>query len=399
MTSNERGGQMMRDNTWQIVAGREVSTRIRDKGFLGGTAFMLLLVVVVFVVVQFVSGRASTYDVAVVDDTAATATKGADAIVGADSEDSVSVKEVDTVDDAEAAVKDEDVDAALLPTDSGYELVAEDEADDKLANALTTSVSRTVVQANAQKQNVDLDQLQAGSVLDERSLDPDAGTSDVRSGIGFAFVLIFYVTALSFGMMISQSVVQEKESRVVEILAAAVPIRALLWGKIAGNTLLGLAQVLLVVAAGLIGLAATGRTELLSGVGPAAAWYVVFFVLGFVTLASLWSVAGSIASRQQDLQNTTLPGQAILFAPYLIAVFAGGQVKVILSMLPVVSSMMIPSRMVEEDVPLWQIGVAIAATIAAAIVFVRIGTRLYERTLLRTGRSIGYREAFKLKAE
>ena len=399
MTSNERGGQMMRDNTWQIVAGREVSTRIRDKGFLGGTAFMLLLVVVVFVVVQFVSGRASTYDVAVVDDTAATATKGADAIVGADSDDSVSVKEFDTVEDAEAAVKDEDVDAALLPTDSGYELVAEDEADDKLANALTTSVSRTVVQANAQKQNVDLDQLQAGSVLDERSLDPDAGTSDVRSGIGFAFVLIFYVTALSFGMMISQSVVQEKESRVVEILAAAVPIRALLWGKIAGNTLLGLAQVLLVVAAGLIGLAATGRTELLSGVGPAAAWYVVFFVLGFVTLASLWSVAGSIASRQQDLQNTTLPGQAILFAPYLIAVFAGGQVKVILSMLPVVSSMMIPSRMVEEDVPLWQIGVAIAATIAAAIVFVRIGTRLYERTLLRTGRSIGYREAFKLKAE
>jgi len=390
---------MSTESTWKVVAGREVSTRIRDKGFLGGTAFMLVLVAVVFVVVQIVSGRASTYDVAVIDDTAATATKSADSIVGAGSDDSVSVERVDTADDAEQAVSDGDVDVALLPADAGYELVAEDEADDKLASALATGVSRTVIEANAQQQGVDLDELQAGTSLDKRSLDPDASTSDVRSGIGFAFVLIFYVTALSFGMMISQSVVQEKESRVVEILAAAVPIRALLWGKIAGNTLLGLAQVVLVVAAGLIGLAVTGRTELLSGVGPAAAWYVVFFVLGFVTLASLWSVAGSIASRQQDLQNTTLPGQAILFAPYLIAVFAGGQVKTVLSMLPVVSSMLIPSRMVEDHVPLWQIGVAIVVTVAAAIVFVRIGTRLYERTLLRTGRSIGYREAFKLEAD
>ncbi|MDN5853266.1 MAG: ABC transporter permease, partial [Actinomycetia bacterium] len=241
--------------------------------------------------------------------------------------------------------------------------------------------------------------LRSGTTLHERSLDPDADTSGARKGIAFGFVIIFFVTALSFGMMIAQSVVQEKESRVVEILAAAVPIRALLWGKIAGNTLLGLAQVVVVVAAGLIGLAVTGRTELLAGVGAAAAWYVLFFVLGFVTLASLWVVAGSIASRQQDLQNTTLPGQAILFAPYMIAVFAGGQVKEIVSMLPVVSSMLMPGRMVAEDVPLWQVGVAIALTIGAAIVFVRIGTRLYERTLLRTGNQIGYREAFKLEAD
>lgn len=389
----------MRDKTWQIVAGREVSTRIRDKGFLGGTAFMLALMVVIFVIVQVVGGRASTYDVAVIDQAGTNATKAADKIVGADSEDSVTVKEVSTADDAEAAVSDGDVDAALLPAGDGYELVAEDEADEDLANALTAGVSQTVVEANAQEQNVDLDALRAGTTLDERALDPDADTSGARSGVAFAFALIFYVTALSFGMMISQSVVQEKESRVVEILAAAVPIRALLWGKIAGNTILGLAQVVLVVAVGLAGLLATGRTELLSGVGPAAAWYVLFFVLGFVTLASLWSVAGSIASRQQDLQNTTLPGQVILFGPYLAAVLAGDQIKEIMSFVPIVSSMLMPGRMVEEDVPLWQVGVAIALTVVAAIVFVRIGTRLYERTLLRTGSSIGYREAFKLEAD
>ncbi|UYM05449.1 ABC transporter permease [Solicola gregarius] len=391
---------MRNDAAWRIVAGREVSTRLRDKGFLGGTAFMLLVIVAIFVIMQFVGGKATTYDVAVIDDQGTTTAKAASAIVEADdSDDSVSAKPYDTADDAERAVRDGDVDVALLPADDGYELVAEDTADDTLHTALATAVSKAGVEANAQQQGVDLKALQAGTSLHERSLDPDADTSDARSGIAFAFALIFYITALSFGMMISQSVVQEKESRVVEILAAAVPIRALLWGKVVGNTLLGLAQVVLVVAVGLAGLAATGRTDLLSGVGPAAAWYVLFFVLGFVTLASLWSVAGSIASRQQDLQSTTLPGQVILFAPYLVAVFAGEQVKTVVSMLPVVSSMLMPGRMVEGDVPMWQVAVAVVVTIASAFAFVRIGTRLYERTLLKTGTTIGYREAFKLQAD
>ncbi len=391
---------MIRGTTWKVVADREISTRIRDKGFLGATGFMLLLVVAVFVVMQIVGGSATTYDVGVIDDSGEQVTTSASSILEADgSDDSAKSTSFDTADDAEQAVRDGDVDVALLPVDDGYEVVAEDEAGDTLQAALSSAVAQTAVAQNAKQQGVDLDALQSGTTLQERSLDPDADTSDAREGIGFGFVIIFFVTALSFGMMIAQSVVQEKESRVVEILAAAVPIRALLWGKIAGNTLLGLAQVVLVVATGLIGLAVTGRTELLSGVGAAAAWYVVFFVLGFATLASLWAVAGSIASRQQDLQNTTLPGQAILFAPYMVAVFAGGQVKEIVSMLPVVSSMLMPARMVSEDVPVWQVGVAIALTIGAAIVFVRIGTRLYERTLLRTGNQIGYREAMKLEAD
>ncbi|UPK73448.1 ABC transporter permease [Nocardioidaceae bacterium SCSIO 66511] len=390
---------MNTNTTWRIVAGREISTRLRDKGFLGGTAFMLVVIAAIFVIMQIVGGKSTTYDVGVIDDQGATTVKAADAIVGADSDDAAKAKQFDTVDDAEKAVRDGDIDVALLPNDDGFELVAEDSADDTLQSALTNVVSQVGVEANAQQQGVDLDALRAGTTLSERSLDPDADTSGARSGIAFAFALIFYVTALSFGMMISQSVVQEKESRVVEILAAAVPIRALLWGKIAGNTLLGLAQVVLVVAVGLAGLAATGRTDLLSGVGPAAAWYVLFFVLGFVTLASLWSVAGSIASRQQDLQSTTLPGQVILFAPYLVAIFAGEQVKTVVSMFPVVSSMLMPGRMVEGDVPFWQIGLAVVVTIASAVVFVRVGTRLYERTLLKTGGSIGYREAFKIRAD
>ena len=206
------------------------------------------------------------------------------------------------------------------------------------------------------------------------------------------------MTALGFGMSIAQSVTQEKESRVVEILAAAVPIRSLLWGKIIGNTVLALGQVVLLVAVGLVGLAVTGRRELLTGISWAALWYVLFFVLGFLALAALWSVAGSLASRQEDLQATTMPGQLILIVPYFISVLASEQIQTIVSMLPIVSTMVMPGRMAQGDVPWWQIAVAIAATLVAAAVFVRVGSRLYERTLLRTGGRIKYRDAFKLGA-
>jgi ABC-2 type transport system permease protein len=211
--------------------------------------------------------------------------------------------------------------------------------------------------------------------------------------VAFVFVLLFYVTALGFGMTIAQSVTQEKESRIVEILAAAVPVRSLLWGKIVGNSLLAIGQVVLLVGTGAAALLLTGNAHVLTVVGGAMVWYLVFFVLGFGALACLWSVAGALASRQQDLQATTTPGQVLLFAPYILAVVAGEGVKTVVSMLPIVSAMMMPSRMAEGPVPAWQIAVAIAATIVAAVLLVRVGVRAFEHTVLRTGRRIGYREA------
>ena len=237
--------------------------------------------------------------------------------------------------------------------------------------------------------------MQKNTQVGERLLDPDADSSGERKVVSFIFVLLFYITAITFGMVIAQSVTQEKESRVVEILAAAIPIRSLLWGKIIGNTILALGQVVILVVAGVATLLATGEDTLLGLIGPALVWYIVFFVIGFVALSSLWAVAGSLASRQQDLQSTTMPGHVLLFAPYLLAVTAGAGVKTVCSMLPVVSAMMMPARMAESSVPAWQVAVAIVSNLVATVLLVRLGTRIYERTLLRTDRKIGYSEALR----
>ena len=385
---------------WRIVAEREVRVKLRDKAFLGSTAFTLLVIVAFFVITSLVGGGPEEYDVAVVDETSTAAVlESGQAALRASGEDGATVTAVPAEDTAaaDAAVRDGDADAALLVSDGGgFELVGDEEIDGALRAALTSAVSEITVSQNAEGQGVDLEELYAGSEVSTRLLDPNADESGERSGVAFAFAIVFLFTALGFGMTISQSVVQEKESRVVEILAAAVPIRALLWGKVAGNTVLAVGQVVLIAAVGVAGLAATGRAELLRGVGPAVLWYIVFFVLGFVALASLWSVAGSLASRQEDLGSTTMPGQVLLFVPYFVATLAGEEVRTVFSMLPIVSTMIMPGRMAEGSVPAWQIAVAITATVAAAVVFVRVGERLYQRTLLRTGGKVGYREALAL---
>jgi ABC-2 type transport system permease protein len=220
----------------------------------------------------------------------------------------------------------------------------------------------------------------------------------VAEFVNIGLALAFYMTALGFGMMIAQSVVQEKESRVVEILAAAIPIRALLWGKVIGNTVLALSQIVVISAASLIGLLVTGQADILKVIAPVAGWFVVFFILGFVALAGLWAVAGSLATRQEDLGSTTLPGQMILMIPFFFSVFAGASAKTVASFIPIASSMAMPGRMLTEHVPVWQPLLALLILLVATVGIVRLGARLYERTLLQTGRRLGYREAIALKA-
>lgn len=382
---------------WKVVAEREIMTRVRQKSFIYSVLAMAAGIVVTVVLTSWLGGRSTDYTVGVTDETAAEIVASASAIVELDDKDSSAMaRTFASAEVAERAVRDGDVDAALIATDDGYEIVGDDEIDSTLSTALATSASTTALTSNAEREGVDLDELQSGTAISERLLDAEEDDAGARLLVSFVFVLLFYLTAVTFGMTIAQSVVQEKESRVVEILAAAVPIRALLWGKIVGNTILALLQIVVIAVVGVVSLAAVGETSLLSAIGPAVGWYIVFFILGFVALAGLWAVAGSLASRQEDLGSTTMPGQVILFAPYMIAFTAGAGVKTVVSMLPIVSAMLMPSRMAEGGVPAWQVGVALAVNVVGAILLVRFAARLYERTLMRTERKIGFGEALKL---
>ena len=106
----------------------------------------------------------------------------------------------------------------------------------------------------------------------------------------FAFAILFMFSAMTFGMQIAQSVVTEKESRIVEILAEAVPIRQLLIGKVVGNSLLALSQVVLIVAGHALGVLVTHDIALRTAPSgakvhlPLLAVMVVFTVGGLLLM-------------------------------------------------------------------------------------------------------------------
>ena len=176
-----------------------------------------------------------------------------------------------------------------------------------------------------------------------------------------------------------------------------MPLRALLWGKVLGNSLLALAQVLAVALAAVVGLLVLGAEglDMIPAVGVAGLRFLAFFVVGFLALASLWSVAGSLATRQEDLQSTTLPGQMLLLIPYLIAVTGSDRAIEISSFVPIASSMTMPARLVDGDVALWQPVVSLALSAAGAVLLIRLGARWYERSLLQTSRRTTYRELLR----
>ena len=373
---------------WRVVAAREIQVKLHDKTFLVSTAFLLVIVVASLLLPALISGGGTS--VGVVDDRASAVVERA-AATGADLE----AKRVPNMSEIERGLEQGDLDSALLATNDGYEVVGDSAVDTGVREALGQALTAEQVELNAESAGVSMVQLSAGSTLSERLLSPAPFPEGLTYALTFGFAFLFYITAISFGMVLAQSVVQEKETRIVEILAAAIPVRALLAGKVVGNTLLALGQLLLLASTALVGLLVTGEGKMLAELATPAGWFAVFFLLGFVALAGLWAVAGSVATRQEDLQSTTLPAQTVLMVP-LFAVLLGNDTMVaIASYIPIASTFAMPARMVSGDVPLWEPILAAMIVVAAAAGLVILAARIYERSLLQTQRRMGYRELLR----
>lgn len=388
---------MRHEGTWsRLVAVREVRTRLRDRTFQVSTALLVVLTLGGIVAGSLLGDRASAYEVVVTTpDGAAVASAAQDGLRAAGDEGGhVTVARVDDADAARDAVSAGDADAALLPRPDGFALVARGSVPADLSTATRGALARTALERNASEAGTTVEALTDGATLHPRTLDAGPLSPETTQAVGFYLALLFFVTAVTFGLAIAQSVVVEKENRVVEILAAAVPLRALLRGKVAGNSLLALGQVLVVAAAAVVGLLATrpDTLDVLTATGSAGLWFLAFFVVGFLALASLWSVAGSLATRQDDLQSTALPGQMIVAVPLLVAASGHPQALAVASYVPVASSMTMPGRLLTEDLPVWQPALSLLLAAAAAALLVRLGARGYERTLLQTSRRTSYRE-------
>lgn len=380
---------------WLLVTRREVIAKLTDRTFLGGTLVTVLMIAGFAGFVAWQEGSVESYKVAAHGE-AVGMVKAVQAVVG-DLEDDFEVTHVDVVDDdaARSALADDEVDAWLRPSAAGWTLTYESSEEPSLTRVVSTAVQQQVLAENAAAAGTTPEALVAGAEVNSELVTGDAEEASVAAAAGFAFVFLFYLSSLVFGMQLANSVIEEKQSRIVEIIAAAIPLRHLLAGKIIGNTILAVLQVLLYVAVGLVGLLFTDySTHLQSLTGPVI-WFVVFFGVGFIALSCLWAVAGSLASRTEDLQSTATPLTMVLVVMFFGALAVDGKAQAVLSFVPPVSAIVMPQRIVTGDAAWWEPVAALTLLLLCAALLIAVGERLYRRSLLQTGGRLTMRQAWR----
>jgi len=382
---------------WLVVTIREVVVKLTDKSFILSTALMVALIVAGTGLSAFLAGRSTTFDLGAVDAETAAVAQAAEQTV-ASGGDELQVTTFETEDDLRAAVLDEDVDAGLVHGTEGYTLVGGDEIDSALQRAVSAAVEEHVLSQNAEAAGTTLETLRDGATMTTTLIGADAGRATAAQVAGFIFAFLFYMAAIMFGMTIANSVLEEKQNRVVEILATAIPVRQILYGKVLGNSVLAFGQIALFGVVGLIGVNVAGLAADVGWLLSASGWFVAFFVAGFIALAAVWAVLGSLASRSEDLQSNTGPVIGVIMAALFVGLFAQGTVLQVASFVPVVSSVAMPVRLLAGQVPLWEPVVSLLLTIVAAALLIRLGERIYQRAVMHSGSAISWRQAFRLES-
>ena len=250
-----------------------------------------------------------------------------------------------------------------------------------------------------------LQQLVAGSfslapqvaIQELEAPDPDRDISFLFANVG---VILLFISIFTFGTWVLTGVVEEKQSRVVEVVLSTIEPRDLLIGTVGGIGLLGLLQLVVMVGVGLGAGVAGGRFSLPSTTGSAVAMLFVWFILGYAFYSTALGVLGALASRMEEASNASSPVSFIAMAGYFFSLLVAlndpsGTAARIATFVPPISPMVVPLRAALGAIEPWEIvGSALLMAAAIWVLFV-VGGRVYSGAVLQTGARMKLRDAWR----
>ena len=347
-----------------LVIEREVMVRLKSKAFMVST----LLSIVLFGALVAVSGSLpslfSSTDKVAVTSAGERAVEGIDGIELVDASDAA---------EAKALVESEEVAAAVVEDSQspvGVTVIAERSAPESLTRSLS------------QVPTVEL-------------LDPDAPDPGLTYLIGLGLGLVFFMSAVTFGTTIASSVIEEKQSRIVEILLASTSAKALMFGKVLACSILAFAQIGLTALAVLIGAAISGNDLVLGKITEPIIWFVPLFLVGFVMIASLYAAAASMVSRAEDLGSTSSPIMMLIFLPYMaVIIFSSNEsVMAVLSYIPFSTAVAVPMRVFLGTIEWWEPLLSLLILAVTTLLTLLLATRIFERSILQSGPKLSWKQA------
>ena len=349
-----------------LVIEREIMVRLKSKAFMVST----ILSIVLFGVLVGVSGALPSLFSST--DKVAVTSAGAKAVEGIDDIETVQVADVD---EAKALITSEEVESAVVESEdspTGVAVLSLRSAPESLIGALSLTPE------------VEL-------------LDPDAPDPALTYFIGLGLGLVFFMAAMTFGNTIASSVVEEKQSRIVEILLASTSARVLMFGKVIACTVLAFAQIGLTAVAVLAGAAISGNDMVLGKVAEPIAWFIPLFIVGFVMVAALYAAAASMVSRTEDLPSTSTPIMMLIFLPYMgVIIFSSNEtVMAVLSYIPFSAAVAVPMRVFLGTIAWWEPLVSLLILIITTVLALLLATRIFERSILKSGPKLSWGQALK----
>jgi ABC-2 type transport system permease protein len=377
-----------------LVARRELAVRTRSVAFRVSTMILVVAAVAGITIAAALVGGPQRFTVAVTNQ----APPGVAALVRADGGAAGLQVTAVLATDRAAAVRLVEQGGATVVVAAGGEIIWKAAPSSALQPVLAGAVQRAVIAQRAASLGLPAAaRLLAPVRLAVTQLHPQ-GQRTPRMLVAYISVLLLFMAIAVYGGYVLTGVVEEKSTRVVEVLLSRVPPPSLLGGKITGIGLAGLAQFLTVAAAAAATLLVTRPAGVPPGTITAIPMLVMWFVLGFAFYSTLYGSLGSLASRSEDAQAAAGPVIAVVTGTYVLAIMAianpaAGWVTIV-SMLPPTAPIIMPLRAALVGVPAWQLAAAVILLLAAIYGLLRAGARLYRNAVLHTGARLRLRDAW-----
>ena len=390
-----------------LVARREIVERGRSRGFIFSVLFTTAIVVGSFLIPALLFNDSEAAKVGVVqpappalETTVQTVASGVDrAIALLPYPDRAAAEAALQADDIEAVV---DVPADLSAPGA---IVYKESADQVLQSIIGSSV--VALRMNAVLAGTDVDQaaLAAAQAPPEAvELDPQTDADRAQFLVANIGAVLILVGIFSFGFTVLTGVVEEKQSRVVEVVLSTVRARDLLMGKVFGIGVLGIVQLFVFLVAALAAAALTNTLVLPSTTPGAIGLLALWFVLGYALYSTALGFLGALASRMEEASNASTPVTMVAMISYFVAIFAvvndpHGTVAVIATYLPPSAPFVVPLRAAFDAIGPVEIALSVLVTLAGIWILFSVGARVYAGAVLQTAGRMKLRDAWRSAGE
>jgi len=221
--------------------------------------------------------------------------------------------------------------------------------------------------------------------------------------VPIAFAFIFYFALVFSAGSLLQSVTEEKENRVIEIILSSVSPRQLLAGKVLGLGAAGLLQIAVwLLTVRVFSQVASANIPAFSGVSISwglLGWGVLYFSLGYLLFAALYAGVGAVSSNAREAQSWSaiviMPAVLPMVLSSLIVTNTEGAVSRALTFFPITAPTLAMMRLANETVPGWELALSLAVMVAAVVLTMWAAAKIFRAYLLMYGKRPGLKEIFR----